>query len=138
MLIEAGADVDATKGMNRTPLMIAGEFNRVEIAQALLDAGADATIRYIDGRTASGWAKQYGHAALESTLLEVEEAQHARIRAKGDEHQRAALLLAAGASDDAPGAGAAPQPAGAAEAAGGSAESPRPLRAGLENHLMDE
>ena len=113
MLIEAGADVDATKGMNRTPLMIAGEFNRVEIAQALLDAGADATIRYIDGRTASGWAKQYGHAALESTLLEVEEAQHARIRAKGDEHQRAALLLAAGARDDAPGAGA-PQPAAAA------------------------
>ena len=70
-LIEQGADVNATKGMARTPLMIAAEFNRVEIAEDLIAAGADATVKYIDGRTAAGWAKQYGHLELEAKFDQV-------------------------------------------------------------------
>jgi ankyrin repeat protein len=79
-LIEKGADVNATKGMSRTPLMIAAEFNRIEIADELIAAGADATVKYIDGRTAAGWAKQYGRLELEAKLdhVIVKQLEHKR------------------------------------------------------------
>uniref|UniRef100_A0A6U5HXI2 Uncharacterized protein n=1 Tax=Calcidiscus leptoporus TaxID=127549 RepID=A0A6U5HXI2_9EUKA len=68
LLLEKKADVNATLGMERTPLMIAGEFNRQEIAQNLIEAGADATLKYIDGRDAAAWALKYNHKEIASTL----------------------------------------------------------------------
>ena len=48
LLLAHGAAVDGPSG-GRTPLMVAAMFDRVEIAQALLDAGADAGRRDGEG-----------------------------------------------------------------------------------------
>uniref|UniRef100_A0A6T7JIY0 Uncharacterized protein n=1 Tax=Coccolithus braarudii TaxID=221442 RepID=A0A6T7JIY0_9EUKA len=90
LLIEKGADVNATLGMERTPLMIAGEFNRVEIAQDLIDAGADATLKYIDGRDAAAWALKYNHKEISSTLA-AEAAKQTKLLRASQEEQKALL-----------------------------------------------
>mmetsp|Transcript_11450 Transcript_11450/g.24725 ORF Transcript_11450/g.24725 Transcript_11450/m.24725 type:complete len:168 (+) Transcript_11450:345-848(+) len=88
LLIQRGADVNATVGMQRTPLMIAAEFNRVDIAQDLIAAGADATIKYLDGRTAAGWARRYDHKQLAATL-EAEEARQVKLLRSNQDQLRA-------------------------------------------------
>jgi len=96
LLIERKADLNATKGYQRTPLMLAAEFNRAESVEVLLEAGADATLRYIDGRSPADWAKSYGHTALVAPLQQAQEKQLALIRgpsrAPGSAHPMAHLL----------------------------------------------
>ena len=75
VLVDHGADLNAAKGMRRTPLMLAGEFGRAEIAEVLLKAGADSSPRSLNGRDAAGWARAYNHEALAVVLSEAAENQ---------------------------------------------------------------
>ncbi|CAK0884821.1 unnamed protein product [Prorocentrum cordatum] len=72
-LLKARAHVDATNSYNRTALTVAAMQGRVEIVKELLAAGTNATIVDTWGRTAGDWARFRGH-------------------------ERAAVLLPAGAS----------------------------------------
>jgi len=85
LLIERGADVNSALGMQRTPLQVAAEFNREEIADDLIANGADATLGSVHGLTAAGWAERYGNAALSAKLNEVAEKQLARIRSNPEQ-----------------------------------------------------
>ena len=63
MLIEAGSDVNADNGIGWTPLMSAVDRGRdPEIIFALLDAGADVSLRDFNGRRVTdlpGWRKEF-------------------------------------------------------------------------------
>ena len=82
-LLERGADINATKGMRRTPLMIAGEFGRVEIAERLVAAGADCTVTSLNGRDAAGWAKAYNFDGLSQVLAAGREKQQLLLKGGG-------------------------------------------------------
>ena len=89
-LLERGADINATKGMRRTPLMIAGEFGRVEIAERLVAAGADCKVTSLNGRDAAGWAKAYEHEELSEVLAKAKDQQ---LLLKGGDAAPAKALL---------------------------------------------
>ncbi len=63
-LVERGADVNAVQRAGFTPLMAAAENGDGELVELLLAAGADATRRADDGRTAADLARAAGHAPL--------------------------------------------------------------------------
>jgi ankyrin repeat protein len=77
-LIKAGADVNKRFGdpkNNLTPLHIAALFGNMEIAKALVDAGADTLVRTKEGRTPRMTAAQSGHAELAAMFREAEKKQ---------------------------------------------------------------
>jgi ankyrin repeat protein len=79
-MLDLGADPNARTtfggpdhGEAATALHLAAESNRLDVIRALLEAGADPTIR--DGRhdhTPAAWAEYAGHAAARDLLRELE------------------------------------------------------------------
>jgi hypothetical protein len=69
-LVEAGVPLNATDDSGFTPLMYAAtiDFGDTKTLVALLNAGADRTIRNNQGRTAAEQAHHYGHTRLEAAL----------------------------------------------------------------------
>ena len=69
-LVEARVRIDAADDFGFTPLMYAAtiDFGDAEALQALLEAGADRSIRSNEGRTALEQARHYKHALLEAAL----------------------------------------------------------------------
>ena len=88
-LISRGADVNANKGMQRTCLMLAGEFGRTEIAQLLIAKNADATTVSLHGRTAADWAKEYNHTELAEKLGRLADSQTKYLKSTTDEEDMA-------------------------------------------------
>jgi ankyrin repeat protein len=68
LLVNAGVPVNTTDENGFTPLMYAAtiDFGDTAVLQALLKAGADASIRNADGRTAGEQARYYGHRRIEA------------------------------------------------------------------------
>jgi len=65
LLIEKGANVNSTNKWNETPLFICGlSKGSAEIAQLLLDAGADKTFKDVDGKTVVDMALQNDNEAV--------------------------------------------------------------------------
>ena len=60
LLVEAGADANATGPDGRTALMYAAMFDRAEVVEALLRLGARADLTAADGSTALQCAKAMG------------------------------------------------------------------------------
>jgi len=68
-LAERGADVDArTRDEGRTALHLAAAMGKAEAAAALLDLGADRTVRDGKGRTALEAAERAGHEAVAGVI----------------------------------------------------------------------
>lgn len=77
-LVGRGVDVDipgdihpALRPYRNTPLMDAAQFGVTEIAQVLVDAGADVHVRRIDGKTAIDLARGGGFRPIERLLAEA-------------------------------------------------------------------
>ena len=68
-LIDAGADVNVFHG-GRTALILAGEHGNMNIALALIAAGADLDAVTDHGCSALMWAAESGHAAVAVMLIE--------------------------------------------------------------------
>lgn len=68
LLLAAGAPVDAAQHQGWTVLMSAGQHGDLELAELLLERGADPTLRAEDGRTAIDLAEAHGHRALADRL----------------------------------------------------------------------
>ena len=68
LLVEAGANVDATRGDGMTPLHLAASRSRLALAEALLDAGADVDASAA-GATPLHVAARRGHLACAELLL---------------------------------------------------------------------
>jgi ankyrin repeat protein len=66
ILVQAGVPLNATDENGYTPLMYAAtiDFGHTGSLQALLDAGADPSIRNDEGRTPREQARYYGHLRL--------------------------------------------------------------------------
>jgi len=69
-LLDAGVDVSAKDGDDRTALHIAAEYGHEAVARLLLDRGADVSAKDGDGRTALHIAAQNGHEAVARLLLD--------------------------------------------------------------------
>ena len=67
-LLDAGADPDRTTSAGATALHFAAMFRQPDVADALLAAGADATLRDVRGMTAADLAADGGHDALAERL----------------------------------------------------------------------
>ncbi|MDQ3045522.1 MAG: ankyrin repeat domain-containing protein, partial [Chloroflexota bacterium] len=70
LLIQAGADVNATGPGGKTPLMFAALTNREAAVELLLESGADPLAKATDGSTAASLAAGQGSAALAERLSE--------------------------------------------------------------------
>ncbi|MBF0628557.1 MAG: sigma-70 family RNA polymerase sigma factor [Magnetococcales bacterium] len=66
--LQRGADVNATDGKGKTPLILAAEKGHTEVCRVLLEAGADPAFRDDDGNDALSAAVQKGHSEVESIL----------------------------------------------------------------------
>lgn len=67
LLVAAGADIEARSGVGTTPLMIAWQTGRPELAEALLAAGADEGARNIYGDTAADYREFFAGDASART-----------------------------------------------------------------------
>lgn len=64
-MLEAKAEVNSQWETMKTPLMYAAQFNHGDIAETLLEHGADPTItHHITGKDAAGWAAGAGFKDL--------------------------------------------------------------------------
>jgi ankyrin repeat protein len=68
MLLEAGADPNATQHGGFTPLHEAAHHGNTELVELLLAHGGDAALRNEDGKTAAELADDEGHAAVAERL----------------------------------------------------------------------
>jgi uncharacterized protein len=68
LLVERGADVNATQAQGFTPLHAAAQNGDSDLAAVLLAAGADKDARLDDGRTAADVALEAGHETLAERL----------------------------------------------------------------------
>jgi ankyrin repeat protein len=68
VLIEHGADLDATNDSGTTALMTAALFGQAEIAERLVEAGADRSVTDDKGLTAAAIARRQGREDLASLL----------------------------------------------------------------------
>jgi uncharacterized protein len=68
LLLEHGASVNATQAGGFTPLFSAAIANRRDLAQMLLTYGADPLHKSDQGKTASDFARERGHAELAAWL----------------------------------------------------------------------
>jgi ankyrin repeat protein len=118
-LLEAGANVNAAlRAQGETPLMTAALSGNAEIVKMLLDRGAVVDAKTTkSGQTALMWATAEGHRDVVARLLERSASVHARsasdftpmlFAAQRGHVEIGRMLVAAGASIDAEGSGAAP------------------------------
>lgn len=68
LLLEAGADVNATQAGGFSPLHQAAAAGKREITELLLKNGARADVRCDQGKLAADYARERGHAALAELL----------------------------------------------------------------------
>ena len=68
LLLGAGADPNARQQVGYTPLMGAAAAGRDDIADLLLEKGADPALVSEDGKTAADVAREHGHTALADRL----------------------------------------------------------------------
>lgn len=68
MLIEAGADINATHSANITALHLAAQQGNIDLIIILLENGADISIRTSTGATASDLALEKGHREIAEIL----------------------------------------------------------------------
>ena len=76
LLIESKAAVDKIIHTHAwkdggTPLIIAASMNNMTTVRALVESGADTTIRGDENKTAAEWAKQEGHDPIAAYLNTV-------------------------------------------------------------------
>lgn len=71
ILIDAGADVNATTEDGQTALMLASQNGHQEIVNILIDAGADVNATAEDGQTALTLASQNGHQEIVNILIDA-------------------------------------------------------------------
>lgn len=70
--IKAGTDIDKKDAMSgSTPLITAASFGKIKIAQVLIDAGADLTLKNNDGSTALHAAAFLGRVEIVQILLDA-------------------------------------------------------------------
>lgn len=70
--IEAGTDINKKDAMSgSTPLITAASFGKNNIAKALIDAGADLTLKNNDGATALHVAAFFGRVEIVQMLIDV-------------------------------------------------------------------
>jgi ankyrin repeat protein len=70
--IKAGSDINAKEPMvGSTPLITACTFNKVKIAEALINAGANLTIKNNDGSTALHTAAFFGRIEIVQLLIDA-------------------------------------------------------------------
>ena len=73
MFIARGAKVDSTRGAEKlTPLMGAAATGNIEVVKALLDAGADPTVKSADGKVARDFAEAANFRRIARLLAEAE------------------------------------------------------------------
>lgn len=70
LMVTSGIDANGRGLKQRTPLMAAAAFNRVEVAKVLLANGADPQARDEDGFTAQVVANDKGSDAVAALLVE--------------------------------------------------------------------
>lgn len=70
LLLENGADVEATDWLSETPLIHAARLSQTPLVQCLLQHGANVNHQDSFGRTALWWAARYGHVDIVSYCLE--------------------------------------------------------------------
>ena len=68
LLIQAGANINASDKHGRTPLILAAEFGYADIIQILLDSGANILIKNNDGKNAKQVAKKMYNEACYNIL----------------------------------------------------------------------
>ncbi len=110
VLLEAGADINATERTGMTPLTLASKEGRVEAVTALLAAGADVNARDQIGGSPLLWAAGLGSSATVAELLKAEaEVNVADVNGLtpllwatsiGRDPESVALLLEAGADPE--------------------------------------
>lgn len=71
LLLEAGADVNATQAGGFTPLHQAAAAGRQEIVELLLENGARPEMRCDQGKLAADYARERGHGALAELLEQL-------------------------------------------------------------------
>lgn len=70
--IKAGTDIDKKDAMSgSTPLITAASFGKIKIARALIDAGADLSIKNNDGATALHVAAFFGRVEIVQMLIDA-------------------------------------------------------------------
>lgn len=74
LLLEAGAEADARQHKDYTALMSAVMHNNLDMARALLDAGANPNQPSEDGRTPIGMAQEAGHEEMVEMLKMLKKA----------------------------------------------------------------
>lgn len=84
-------DIDVNLGENDgwTPLMFAANNNRLEVAQRLLELGADLNIKSRLGLSAQGIARDRSHTELSALFKTTEAARNRAARLAEEEAQRA-------------------------------------------------
>jgi uncharacterized protein len=68
-LIGAGAQIEATTEDGATPLLLAADMGRVEVAVILLNKGAQLLYKDKEGWQAIHWAAQFGHGNTRVSVL---------------------------------------------------------------------
>jgi ankyrin repeat protein len=70
--IEAGTDLNKKDAMSgSTPLITAASFGKIKIAQELIDAGVDLTVKNNDGATALHTAAFFGRVEIVQMLIDA-------------------------------------------------------------------
>ncbi|MGB6064047.1 MAG: ankyrin repeat domain-containing protein [Desulfomonilaceae bacterium] len=70
LLLDKGAEINATTNDGKTTLMVAASAGRTELVKHLLDKGADIDAVDKEGKSALSWALANHHAQLGKFLLE--------------------------------------------------------------------
>lgn len=106
-LVDAGFNINKPNQYGITMLMIATQYNRAPMVQALLKAGAEVNHQDIDGNTALIRASRSGHTEIVKMLLsiqgiELNTCNYAGLTAvhhalNNEKHDVAKLLIQAGA-----------------------------------------
>lgn len=81
MLLEKGADINATDDAGMTPLMFAALHNKPDCLALLIAKGADAGVKDYRGLTAIGYARKLGHTGVVDALESAEELERTAAEA---------------------------------------------------------